>query len=445
MYIGERMKKIIRGKSQKLYDYAKTVIPGGTQLLSKRPELFLPNLWPAYYRKAKGIEVWDLDNRCYKDFTTNGIGSCILGFANEHVDSKVKEAIDSGSMSSLNSYEEVDLANELINIHPWADMVRFSKTGGEACAIGVRIARAATNKNAVLFCGYHGWHDWYLSANINNPENLNKQLLEGLSPIGVPLNLKNSAYPFIFNNVESLQEAFNLFRGDIACVIMEPIRGSKLSDEFVKLLKRLLKNEAALLIVDEVTSGFRETFGGYHLSTNLNPDIAILGKSLGNGYPISAIIGKKNCMAAAETTFISSTFFTERLGFVAALETLHQMKTNNVQKKIISIGRIIKRAWINAADKYSIEINVSGLDPLATFSFKDSRHSLEMMTYFIQEMLKNGILAGPSYYASFAVTDDDISQYTESVDTIFKKISEIKDITKHLQSDVKHSTFQRLN
>ncbi len=439
------MKKLKRGKSQKLYDDAKKIIPGGTQLLSKRPELFLPDYWPAYYKKAKGIKVWDLDSKVYKDFSTNGIGASILGYQDLNVDKEVVKAINNGSMSSLNSYEEVDLASLLIDIHPWAEMARFSKTGGEACAIGVRIARAATKKNIVLFSGYHGWHDWYLSANLSNPKNLNKQLLSGLSPIGVPNNLVNSSYPFIFNDVDSLNDSFKLFSGDIAAVIMEPMRGVPPSKQFLKTLKKNIKKEDCALIIDEVTSGFRETLGGLHLKMDLEPDICILGKGLGNGYPISAIIGKSKYMNAAQETFISSTFFTERIGFVAALETLKQMKKRDVQKKLISVGQTIKTSWKEIAENEGIEINVSGLDPLASFSFVRDDQELECMTFFIQEMLRDGFLAGSSYYVSYAVSDRDIEEYLISFKKILKKISSIKDFNDYLVGGVKHSTFQRLN
>ena len=144
------MKKLTRGLSQKYYDHAKTLIPGGTQILSKRPELFLPNHWPAYYTKAKGIKIWDLDNRTYRDFTTNGVGACLHGYANNFVDQRVKQCINDGSMASLNSFEEVQLAEKLLELHPECHMARFAKTGGEACAIAVRIARAATKKDIIF-------------------------------------------------------------------------------------------------------------------------------------------------------------------------------------------------------------------------------------------------------------------------------------------------------
>lgn len=439
------MKKLTRGISQQYYDHAKTLIPGGTQILSKRPELYLPNYWPAYYTKAKGIKIWDLDNRVYRDFSTNGVGACIHGYANNYIDQKVKNCINNGSMSSLNSFEEVQLAEKLIDLHPGSDMARFAKTGGEACAIAIRIARAATKKDIVLFSGYHGWHDWYLSTNLDNPSNLNKQLLSGLSPVGVPSNLINSAHPFNFNDIDSLKKAFKLFKGRIAAIIMEPIRGAKPTENFIEAIHSLSKKEKSLLIIDEVTSGFRVNIGGYHLKTKLKPDIIIFGKGMGNGYPISAVIGKEEVMSAAKETFISSTFFSERIGYVAALASIELMEKNQVPDQLIKAGKAVKKCWEIAAKKSGLNINISGLDPLATFSFIDEKCSLAMMTFYIQEMLSKGFLTGPSFYASYATKDKDLKDFSNACIEVFQKISDNPNIESLLLSDIKHTTFQRLN
>ena len=187
-----------------LWNRAKKLIPGGNQLLSKRSEKFLPGLWPAYYSKAKGCEVWGIDGKRYYDFAQMGVGSCVLGYADPDVNTAVIKAIADGSMSSLNCYEEVELAERLIGLHPWADMVRFGRTGGEACAIAIRIARAATQKSKIAFCGYHGWQDWYISANLGDTKNLDGQLLPGLEPRGVPRELKDTALPFNYNKLDEL-------------------------------------------------------------------------------------------------------------------------------------------------------------------------------------------------------------------------------------------------
>ena len=186
---------------QELYKKAKSLIPGGTQLLSKRPEMFLPDHWPSYFKKAKGAEVWDLDGNKYIDMSFNGIGACILGAADDDVDNAVRSAIENGTMSTLNCPEEVYLAERLVELHPWADMVRLARTGGEANAVAIRIARAASGRDKIAICGYHGWHDWYLSSNLESSENLSGHLLSGLNPKGVPKCLANTALPFRYNQL----------------------------------------------------------------------------------------------------------------------------------------------------------------------------------------------------------------------------------------------------
>jgi len=294
------------GKSQELYKEAKNIIPGGTQLLSKRSEMFLPEGWPAYYKKAKGVEIWDLDDNHYYDMSIMGVGTCILGYANDEINKAVIDAITNGNMSTLNCYEEVQLAQKLIELHPWAQMVRYSKTGGEACAIAVRIARAFSKKDKVAFCGYHGWSDWYLASNLSDNENLNGQLLPGLEPLGIPQGLKNTSFPFHYGADEELEEIIDKNKGEIGVIITEIARHEEVDIEFLNKVREIARDINAVLIFDEVSSGFRTNLGGMHLQYNIEPDILILGKALGNGYPISAVIGKKEVMDMAQETFISS-------------------------------------------------------------------------------------------------------------------------------------------
>ena len=195
-------------KGQKLLDKAKKIIPGGNQLLSKRSELFLPGHWPTYYKKAKGCKVWDLNNKVYYDFAGMGVTACVLGYSNDDVNKALIHGLKSGSMCTLNATEEVDLAKELLSIHKWSGMAKFCKSGGEACMVAIRIARAFTNKNNIAFCGYHGWHDWYLATNMSNSKNLDKQLLPGLKTRGVSNSFKNSIKPFFYNDISSLKKIF---------------------------------------------------------------------------------------------------------------------------------------------------------------------------------------------------------------------------------------------
>ena len=328
-------------KGPKLYKKAKQIIPGGTMLLSKNPELFLPEKWPAYFSKAKGCKIWTLDNEELIDMSMMGVGTNSLGYGNDEVDRKVQETIKKGNMSTLNCPEEVQLAEELIDMNPWARMVRFARTGGEANAIAIRIARAASGKDGVAICGYHGWHDWYLSVNHNSKnDELSNHLLPGLKPLGVPKNLKNSVFPFKYNDIDELEDIIKT--KNIGTIKMEVLRNLGPHDKFLKKVRNLATKNNVVLIFDECTSGFRETYGGIYKKFDVEPDIIMYGKAMGNGYAITAVVGRKEIMEYAQETFISSTFWTERIGPTAALKSLEVMKRIKSWEIITSIGNKIK-------------------------------------------------------------------------------------------------------
>jgi glutamate-1-semialdehyde 2,1-aminomutase len=266
------------GTGQKLWKRAKQLIPGGNMLLSKRAEMFLPNQWPAYFSKAKGCKVWDLDGNEYIDMSIMGIGTNILGYGHPEVDAAVQQTVTAGNMSTFNCPEEVYLAEKLVELHPWADMARLARSGGEANALAIRIARAASGKDKVAICGYHGWHDWYLSANLGDDAGLDGHLLPGLQPNGVPRSLKGTVFPFNYNNYAELEALVNA--QDIGVIKMEVIRNMGPKDSFLHKVRKLATDRGIVLIFDECTSGFRETFGGLHLKYNVNPDIAVFGKAL---------------------------------------------------------------------------------------------------------------------------------------------------------------------
>ena len=438
--------EIIKGKGQKMWVKAKTLIPTGNQLLSKRIERYLPENWPSYYKKAKGCKVWDLNNKKYYDFAQMGVGSCVLGYANYYVNRAVKSAINKGSMATLNSYEEVELAEKLVSLHPWADMARFARTGGEACSVAVRIARAASGKDKVAFCGYHGWHDWYISSNIEDNKNLNSQLLSGLKPNGVPKDLKGNSLPFMYNDIESLKSIVKDNDG-IGVIIMEPQRTQKMSIEFLKKVREIATKIGAVLIFDEVTSGFRINNGGIHLTTGVEPDMAIFGKALGNGFPISAVIGKKSIMESAQTSFISSTFWTERIGFTAALKTLEIIENKNIYNNLINYGNQVTNAWENSAKQNNINIKATGIPPLRYFAF-DNENPDVTQTFYTQEMLKKGFLAGSSVYATNAYSDRIIRKYEKESFRIFNKINYYNskgNLLSKLEGPVIEKGFKRLN
>lgn len=433
-------------KGQKLWEKAKKIIPGGGMLLSKRAEMFLPDMWPAYYSKAKGCEVWDLEKKHYFDMSLMGVGTNILGYCNDEVDNIVKSVISNGNMSTLNCPEEVELCELLTDMHSWSDMVRLARTGGEANSIAIRIARAASGKDGVAVCGYHGWHDWYLSVNLSETDGLSEHLLPGLSTSGVPKNLKNTTFSFKYNDYESLHKIVE--DESIGVIKMEVCRNELPKNNFLEKVRELATKNNIVLIFDECTSGFRQSYGGLHKIFNVEPDIAIYGKALGNGYAITAVVGRREIMEVAQSSFISSTFWTERIGPSAAIKTLSIMKENKSWEAISNKGKLIKKKWSHIFLKYNLPVSISGIDALPTFAFI-SKNSLEYKTFITQEMLKKGYLASTSIYLSIAHTDEIINQYLIDFEVVVEKLSLIEErglkIQDFLDGPVCHSGFQRLN
>lgn len=435
----------VMGTGQKLWKRAKRVIPGGNMLLSKRAEMFLPEQWPAYFSKAKGCRVWDLDGREYIDMSIMGIGTNILGYGHPEVDDAVRQTIDAGNMSTLNCPEEVYLAERLVELHPWADMVRFARSGGEANAIAIRIARAASGREKVAFCGYHGWHDWYLAANLGDEKNLAGHLLPGLEPNGVPSNLRDTIYPFTYNRFDELEALVR--EHDIGVIAMEVSRNEGPQNGFLGKVRQLATERGIVLMFDECTSGFRQTLGGLHKLYGVEPDMAMFGKALGNGYAITATIGRREVMQAAQSSFISSTFWTERIGPTAGLKTIEVMERTRSYDQITQTGNTIGEAWRKLAEKHALDINISGLPAMIGFSFPGD-NMLAYKTLITQEMLSKGYLAGTSVYVCTEHTPDIVEAYLEALDPIFGLIRECKDgrdINGLLKGPICHAGFKRLN
>ena len=430
---------------QKLWKRAKQIIPGGNMLLSKRAEMFLPDMWPAYFSKAKGCRVWDLDGNEYIDMSIMGIGTNILGYGHPEVDAAVHATIDLGNMSTLNCPEEVYLAERLVAIHPWAEMVRFARSGGEANAIAIRIARAASGKDKIAFCGYHGWHDWYLAANLGDDKSLAGHLLPGLEPNGVPQNLHHSIYPFDYNRFDMLEDLAR--QHDLGVIMMEVSRNNGPEPEFLEQVRKLATDKGIVLIFDECTSGFRQTFGGLHKLYGVEPDMAMFGKAMGNGYAITATIGRREIMEAAQTSFISSTFWTERIGPSAALKTLEVMEKLKSWELITTLGDSIKLGWQGLAEKHGLKVNLWGLPALSGFTLV-SEQALAYKTLISQEMLTKGYLAGNSVYTCIEHTPEIIAQYLYDLDSVFSLIAECeagRNIKSLLKGPICHAGFKRLN
>jgi glutamate-1-semialdehyde 2,1-aminomutase len=432
-------------RGQGLYKRAKELIPGGTQLLTKRPELHLPEHWPSYFRNAHGAMLIDLDGNRYLDMSYSAVGACILGYADPDVNDAVKHAIDSGTACTLNCPEEIELAELLLEIHPWAERARFARGGGEAMAIAVRIARAATGRDKIAFCGYHGWHDWYLAANLGS-DALDGHLLPGLDPAGVPLGLAGSALPFHYNRLEELSAILDENPGEIAAIVMEPIRDAEPRPEFLHGVRQAATGAGAALVFDEITSGLRLNHGGAHLEYGVEPDVAVFAKGLGNGYPIAAVIGRDGVMDAAQGTFISSTNWTERVGPVAALATLRKHRERHVAHHLARIGEQVREAWSGSAKAHGLNIEIGGIPPLSRFTFLHPEAE-KMRTVYTQLMLDHDILATKAFYAMYSHSDEDLRRYLSATFEAFGAIAAaLKEnrLDGLLRGPVAQSGFKRL-
>lgn len=434
------------GIGQDLYNKAKQIIPGGTMLLSKRPEMFLPDQWPSYFAEAKGCTVIDLDGNKYTDMSIMGIGTNTLGYGHDEVDTAVLNTVRKGNMSTLNCPEEVYLAEKLIEMNPWADMVRFARSGGEANAIAIRIARAASGRDEVAICGYHGWHDWYLSTNHNDGDGLSGHLLPGLDPAGVPKNLKNTVHPFHYNNYEELEQIVS--NHPIGVIKMEVVRNFGPEDNFLQKVRDLATAKNIVLVFDECTSGFRETYGGIFQKYGVEPDMTMFGKTIGNGYALTAVVGKRSVMEAAQKTFISSTFWTERIGPTAALKTLEVMYRIKSWDLITENGKKMQRGWQKIADENQIQIQISGIPSLSTYVIEHPE-ALKFKTLITQEMLKKGFLASTNFYASIAQQEEHFLAYFSALNDVYRVIRKCMDLDLNidtlLEGPICHSGFKRLN
>ena len=430
-------------KKNKRWQKAVKIIPGGNMLYSKRAEVFLPEFWPTYFSKTKDVFVWDLDGNKYTDMIF-AVGTNVLGYNNLTLEKDIIRAVKKGNMSTLNCYEEVQLTQELLKIDKWAGMVKYARTGAEANSIAIRIAKSfQKSKPNIAACGYHGWHDWYLSSNLSNRNNLNYHLLKNVKTAGVNSKLKNTTFLFRYNDIDRLE--YLLKNKKIGIIKMEVERTIKPDIKFLKKVRNLANKYNAVLIFDECTSGFRETLGGVFNKYKIFPDIVTYGKAIGNGHAITAVVARKKFLRAAEDTFVSSTFWSERIGFVAALSTINMMKSKKIFQLIKKIGKDIKYRWLEIAKKNNIEIEIFGKDSIPQFKFKNSNQIYK--TYFTQEMLKKNFLASNTVYVSIVHKKNVLKRYFKIFDQIFKNIStnDLKKIKSSIKGEIAHTEINRLN
>jgi glutamate-1-semialdehyde aminotransferase len=433
------------GTGQRLYAHAKKILPGGAQLLGKRAEMYLPELWPSYYARASGCEVWDLDGRRYLDFTMVGIGTSVLGYADPDVERAAIAAVRAGPMNTLNAPEEVALAELLLDLHRWADMVSYARTGGEIMAKAIRIARAATGRDEIAFSGYHGWHDWYLSVNLAG-DGLTGHLLPGLAPAGVPQALAHTTHPFAYGDLDALRRIADERGRRIAAIVLEPVRQSGPPPGFLEAVRDIATRTGAALVFDEITSGFRVVTGGTHLTLGVEPDLVTLGKTMSNGFAMAAVVGRREVMEAVHRTFISSAFFTERVGPAAALAAVQKHRRIDAGATLVAIGRQVQEGWRRAGERTGLPIRVSGIPPLANFSFDDP-DAPALTTLFTQEMLARGFLASDRFYPTVRHEESHVIAYLTAVEATFEIVAQARargDVRQRLAGPVKHTGFARL-
>lgn len=433
-------------KTQSLYRHALTRIPCGVHLLSKRPEMFAPNQWPPYFREARGCEIWDLDDRHYYDMGINSVGACLLGYADPDVSRAVERRIRMGSMCSLNAPEEVELADRLCAIHPWATQVRLARTGGELAAVAVRIARATTDRSAVAICGYHGWADWYLAANMGDNDALRGHLLPGLDPLGVPSELRGTTYPFTYNDKAALAKIIKEQGPRLAAVVMEPCRSADPDPGFLEFVREETRKAGVLLIFDEITIGWRLHHGGAHLKFGIEPDMAMFAKALGNGHPIAAVIGTSAAMEGAHSSFISSAYWTESVGPVAACATLDKLAAVDAVGFLAAQGSKIQRLLREAADKHKLPVAVKGFPCMPSFAFEHAQANA-IKTLYIQTMLGKGFLATLLIFVTMAHTDAVLDKFACALDETFAELADAiakNEVEKRLKGPEAHQGFGRL-
>lgn len=418
-------------KSEELYKRSLGLIPSNTQTLAKGPTQYVNGMAPKYLVKGKGSHVWDVDGNEYIDYNM-GIGPLSLGYAYPKVDEAIKKQLDDGITFSLVHPLEVEVAEIIRDIIPNAEMVRYSKTGADVTSASVRLARAYTGKNKILCCGYHGWHDWYVSVTARN--------------YGVPEAVQEITYTFDYNNIDSLKDSLD---DDTAAVILEPVVFQEPKDNFLQKVADLCKEKNVVLIFDEMWTGFRMALGGAQEYFGITPDLATYSKAVANGMPISILTGKKEIMQLAdEDIFFYTTFGGEALSLTAVKATVAEMKEKNVPAYLDKQGAKLKDGYNKIAQNLGLDYTkASGYNWRSIISFDaKAGDPLLLKSLVQQEMIKRGILWGGFHNMSFSHSDEDI-EYTlkayEAVLPILKKAVEEETVEKLLRGKPVQPVFRK--
>ena len=384
-------------KSMELFRKAESIIMNGTQLYSKMPSVGVEGVSPIYFVRGEGSHVWDLEGNKYLDFTM-GMGACILGYNHPAIKKTVQKQLEIGPIFSLPHPIEVECAELITEVVPCAEMVRFLKTGSGATQAAVRIARAFTGKEKIIRGHYHGWHEWCIAGTEKDG--------------GIPRVYREHAFEAHYNNLNEYKLILKKHKDEIAAVILEPVEFEEPKKDFLNELKKLCHKNDILLIFDEVVTGFRFSLGGAQEYFNVIPDICAFGKGMASGYPLSAVVGKKEIFEEAkDKVFISSTFGGETLSLAACIATINILKNEQVNKRIWEIGSKIRDGFNKLAENLGSNIRCIGLPPRLGFNFKtlDNKASDELKTLFMQETVKRGIYFVWNILPSYSNSDNDIN------------------------------------
>ena len=428
------MKKYEFKNSKKLFERAINTIPMAAQTFSKSYLQWPLNISPSFLKNGKGCLVTDVDNNKYIDYLL-ALLPIITGYADPDIDKAVKKQIDKGVILSLSHPLEIELSEMLVDIIPYAEMVKLGKNGSDVLSAAVRIARAFTKKDLIAVCGYHGWHDWFIGTTSRD--------------IGIPINVKKLTKTFQFNNIDSFNNVMLENENKFAAIIVEPETTVETNQAFLKYLRKFSRKNNILLIFDEVICGFRSTLGGASKKFNIMPDLGCFGKSMANGYPISALVGKKKYMKLMDDVFVSGTFSGDIVSIAASIATIKKLKKLNVIQKLEQLGEKLKMDLNNIISDNKLEQDIifEGNNWWPRITIKKNRLNLELLqTLLRQELISNGLFLGASLnlclsHCEKSIFNKTLKKFEKSMNSI-KKISYSKNPERFLRGKKINSVFK---
>lgn len=373
--------KQIDSNNTDFFKRAEAVIPLASQTFSKSYYSYVKGVSPLFIERSRGAYTWDIDKCKYIDYVL-GLLPIVLGHCHKGVDRAIKKQLKKGILFSASSTLETRLAEMLCELIPSAEMVRFAKNGSDVTSAAVRLARAYTGRNHILVCGYHGWHDWYISTTSKNN--------------GIPAQVKQLTHSFNYNDIESFKRVLEANQADVAAVIMEPVAALAPTGQFLQQIREICTREGIVLIFDEIVTGFRIDLGGAQSVYQVIPDLSCFGKALANGMPISALVGRREIMSAVEDIFFSGTFAGETLSLAAAIATLTELKKSNAAERINNLGSYLidQVTALIAEHKLEKYLRIGGQPwwPRFYFNADAGIDSDLLLSLFRQEVHKNGLL-----------------------------------------------------